>query len=64
MDPRWGGNPMNAFSESWEEGVPRVCTDAVDRTHKLKALGNALVPQVAYQLFLAIESSRDGDLCL
>ena len=45
---------MNAFGPDWEDGVPRVVTEAVDRTHKLKALGNALVPQVAYQIFLAI----------
>ena len=46
---------MNAFGPDWEDGVPRVVTDCVDRTHKLKALGNALVPQVAYQIFLALE---------
>lgn len=46
---------MNAFGPDWEDGVPRVVTDCVDRTHKLKALGNALVPQVAYQIFQTLE---------
>lgn len=48
---------MNAFGPDWEDGVPRVVTDCVDRTHKLKALGNALIPQVAYQIFQAIEGT-------
>ncbi len=47
---------MAAFDCDWEDGVPRVVTDCMDRTHKLKALGNALVPQVAYQIFQAIDS--------
>lgn len=43
----------------WEDGVPRVVTSCVDRTHKLKALGNALVPQVALQIFQALEVNSD-----
>jgi hypothetical protein len=39
--------------------VPRVVTDCVDRTRKLKALGNALVPQVAWQIFQAIQEATD-----
>lgn len=35
----------------------RVVTDCVDRTHKLKALGNALVPQIPYLIFQALEQS-------
>lgn len=48
---------MNAFGPDWEDGVPRVVTDCVDRTHKLKALGNALVPQIPYLIFQALEQS-------
>jgi hypothetical protein len=49
---------MNAFGPDWEEGVPRVTAGCVNRVAKLKALGNALVPQVAYQVFLAISQSE------
>jgi DNA (cytosine-5)-methyltransferase 1 len=53
-DPRWGGDPMNAFGPDWEDGVPRVVATEQDRVHRLKALGNAIVPQVAYQILLAM----------
>ena len=53
-DPRWGGDPLNAFGPGWEDGVPRVVATEKDRVHRLKALGNAIVPQVAYQVLLAM----------
>lgn len=41
----------------WERGVPRVATGVKDRAKRLKALGNSIVPQVAYQIFIAIGES-------
>jgi hypothetical protein len=41
---------MSAFGPGWEDGVPRVTTHEEARVNKLKALGNAIVPQVAYVL--------------
>lgn len=38
---RWGDEP---------EGVPRVAQRAEDRVHKLRGLGNAIVPQIAEAL--------------
>jgi len=38
------------------EGVPRVATGVKDRVNKLKGLGNAIVPQVAYEIFKSIEA--------
>jgi hypothetical protein len=46
---------MNAFGPDWEDGVPRVVATEKDRVHRLKALGNAIVPQVAYQVLMAME---------
>jgi len=43
MPRRWGDG-------SWEDGVPRVTTQKKGRTQRLKALGNAIVPQVAYEI--------------
>jgi len=37
-----------------EPEIPRVATGVKDRVNKLKALGNAIVPAVAYQIFRAI----------
>jgi len=42
---------------NWLEVATRLCRvdDGVsDRVHRLKALGNSIVPQVAYQIFIAI----------
>ena len=38
----------------WERGVPRVIVGQKDRAKRLKALGNAIVPQVASEIFTAI----------
>ena len=42
----------------WERGVPRVTKGQKDRAKRLKALGNAIVPQVASEIFTAIFESE------
>lgn len=49
-DPRTGLNP---WADDWEQGTPRVVADEAERGSKLKALGNAIVPQVAYEILRA-----------
>ncbi len=59
LDPRWqDGDPLNAFGPHWEDGVPRVVEHEPDRVHRLKAMGNALVPQIAYLIFQAMDAEQ------
>ena len=48
-----------AWNADWEAGVPRVSDGCTDRVNKLKALGNAIVPQVAYTLMAAMLERKD-----
>jgi DNA (cytosine-5)-methyltransferase 1 len=54
--PRWlvGPSIVNPWAGDWERSVGRVTAGEVDRRHKLKGLGNAIVPQVAYQIMRAV----------
>ena len=47
---------MDRYWEHEPEGIPRVAKGVKDRVHRLKGLGNAIVPQVAYELFKTIQS--------
>lgn len=61
VDSRWQGDPLNAFDDDWEAGIPRVTGGCDQRVNKLKALGNALVPQVAYMVFQVIAAAEVGN---
>jgi hypothetical protein len=39
LDGYWG--------DGWEDGTPRIATGQKDRVNRLRALGNAIVPQCA-----------------
>ena len=56
VDGRFTPRP---FGPDWEDGIPRVTTHEEDRVSKLKALGNSIVPQVAYELMLMMLAVDD-----
>jgi DNA (cytosine-5)-methyltransferase 1 len=45
----------NPWGPGWEDGTPRVITGQKDRVNRLKALGNSIVPQVVYEIMMAIK---------
>jgi DNA (cytosine-5)-methyltransferase 1 len=51
--PGWLARPVDAWESDWDN-VPRVTTGEPDRVNKLKALGNAVVPQQFFPVFAAI----------
>ena len=52
VDDPWG--------PGWEDGTPRVTTGQKDRVDRLKSLGNSIVPQVVYEIMMAI---KEVDKC-
>jgi DNA (cytosine-5)-methyltransferase 1 len=50
----------NPWGPGWEDGTPRVITGQKDRVNRLKALGNSIVPQVAYEIMMAIKESDNA----
>jgi hypothetical protein len=50
--------PAAWLSGAWEDGIPRVITGQKNRPRRIKALGNSIVPQIPYLLFLSPEFDR------
>ena len=45
---------------TWEEGIPRIVSGVPNRVGRLKAIGNAVVPQQFYPVFRAIADIENG----
>lgn len=55
----FGCNPERSGQSYWqaEPGVGRMVSRLPNRTHRIKALGNAVVPQIPYEIYKAIEKT-------
>ena len=61
--PGWMAGPIDAWECDWDN-IPRVAMGVPDRVSKLKALGNAVVPQQFYPVFAAIAEVEEAhSLC-
>lgn len=60
-DARWGKSQELADGRCWaaEPDVGRVAHGIPNRVDRLKCLGNAVVPQQAYQIFRALKEEMD-----
>ena len=57
MDGTLNGLPKGFYrhwGDKWEEGTPRVAENQKNKTMRLKALGNSVVPQIPYYIGLSI----------
>ena len=65
MDGTLNGLPKGFYrhwGDKWEEGTPRVAEGQKNKTMRLKALGNSVVPQIPYYIGLSIlEAIRGGE---
>ena len=53
-------NVRVVWDENWEKGTPRVANKQDKRMHRLKGLGNAIVPQIAEMIGKAIMEAENG----
>jgi len=66
--PGWGGLADNGWDIPWIEAAARLCRmddglpRRVDRVKRLKALGNAIVPAVAYEILKGIMEIEKGEM--